>query len=106
MLQRNVSGYPLILPTLDPPVEIPNGGEFDFDEPLAGFEPVRSDPAEPEQQAEPEQAAAPDEPEQPAEAAPEPEQAVEPEQVPVDDTGSRRSRRGTDQQKDAPTEGA
>lgn len=95
MLQRNVSGYPLILPTLDPPVEIPNGGEFDFDEPLAGFEPVEQ--GQGEQAADAEQA--PAEPEQPADAAGS-------EQAPADETGTRRPRRGTEQQKEAPTEGA
>ena len=40
MLQRNDSGSPLVLPTLIPPAEVPPGGEIDYPEPLAGFEPV------------------------------------------------------------------
>lgn len=44
MRQRNVTGSPLVLPTLDPPVSVPPGGEIDHPVLLAGFEPV----AEPE----------------------------------------------------------
>lgn len=40
MLQRNASGSPLTLPTLNPPVEVPPGGEIDYPEPLPGFDPV------------------------------------------------------------------
>lgn len=40
MLQENISGYPLLLPTVDPPVTVPHGGRIEHDEPLAGFEPV------------------------------------------------------------------
>jgi hypothetical protein len=40
MLQRNVSGSPLDMPTLDPPVSVGPGGEIDHHQLLAGFEPV------------------------------------------------------------------
>lgn len=46
MLQRNVSGGVLLLTTLDPPVEVPPGGELDHPDPLAGFIPVE-DPSPP-----------------------------------------------------------
>jgi len=36
--QRNTSGSPLVLPTLDPPVEVLPGDEIDFPELLAGME--------------------------------------------------------------------
>ncbi len=42
MLQRHAGPYPLIFPTLDPPVELHRGGEIDHPELLAGFEPVES----------------------------------------------------------------
>lgn len=45
MRQRNPGPHPLILPTLDPPVEVQEGDEIDFPELLAGFEPV--DPPDP-----------------------------------------------------------
>lgn len=38
MLQRNTSGSPLVLPTLNPPVEVLPGDEIDYPEPLAGME--------------------------------------------------------------------
>jgi hypothetical protein len=38
--QRNTSGSPLVLPTLDPPVEVLPGDEIDFPELLAGMEVV------------------------------------------------------------------
>lgn len=38
MLQRNVSGGPLILPTLEPPAQVFPGETIEHDEPLAGFE--------------------------------------------------------------------
>lgn len=38
MLQRNVSGSPLVLPTLEPPAEVLPGDTIEYDEPLAGFE--------------------------------------------------------------------
>lgn len=38
MLQRNVSGGPLVLPTLDPPAHVFPGDTIEYDEPLAGFE--------------------------------------------------------------------
>lgn len=38
MRQRNTSGSPLVLPTLDPPVEVLPGDEIDFPELLAGME--------------------------------------------------------------------
>lgn len=38
MLQRNVSGGPLIIPEI--PASVPPNGEIDHEEPLAGFEPV------------------------------------------------------------------
>ena len=47
VLQRNISGSPLVLPTLEPPVEIPPGGEIDYPQPLAGFEPVQPPKPEP-----------------------------------------------------------
>lgn len=40
MLQRNVSGSPLVLPTLEPPAEVLPGDTIEYDEPLAGFEVV------------------------------------------------------------------
>lgn len=42
MLQRNISGGALLLPTLDPPIQVPPGGEIDHPEPLAGFIPVEA----------------------------------------------------------------
>lgn len=45
MLQRNVSGGALLLPTVDPPIEVPAGGEIDHPEPLAGFIPVEDSTA-------------------------------------------------------------
>jgi hypothetical protein len=48
VLQRNASGSPLTLPTLNPPAEVPSGGEIDYPEPLPGFEPVEP-AAEPEE---------------------------------------------------------
>lgn len=41
MLQRNVSGGPLILPTLDPPTQVFPGDTIEHDELLAGFEQVK-----------------------------------------------------------------
>ena len=38
MRQRNTSGSPLVLPTLDPPVELLPGDEIDFPHLLAGME--------------------------------------------------------------------
>lgn len=40
MLQRNTSGYPLHLPTLEPPVRVEPGEDFDHPDRLAGFTPV------------------------------------------------------------------
>jgi hypothetical protein len=40
VLQRNVSGGPLVLPTLEPPVEVLPGDTIEHEEPLAGFEVV------------------------------------------------------------------
>lgn len=37
MLQRNTSGSPLILPTLDPPLQVFPGDVIDHPELLAGF---------------------------------------------------------------------
>lgn len=48
MLQKNISGAPIILPTLDPPVTVPPGETFDYDEPLAGFELVDKQDKEPD----------------------------------------------------------
>lgn len=47
MLQRNTTGSPLTLPTLDPPVEVPPGGQIDHDTLLVGFEPVTAPDATP-----------------------------------------------------------
>jgi len=38
MLQRNVSGSPLVLPTLDPPMQVLPGDMIDHPDLLAGFE--------------------------------------------------------------------
>jgi hypothetical protein len=56
--QRNVSGYArTVIPVPDPddedaevpaPFEVPPGAEVDYPKPLAGFEPERGTPAEPE----------------------------------------------------------
>jgi hypothetical protein len=48
VLQRNVSGSPLVLPTLDPPAQVLPGDTIEWDEPLAGFEKAKPeyDPAE------------------------------------------------------------
>lgn len=43
MLQRNVSGGPLVLPTLDPPAEVLPGDTIEHPELLAGFEEVGPD---------------------------------------------------------------
>lgn len=43
MFQRNPHPYPVTLPTLDPPVEVPPGGVFDHPTLLAGFELVEPD---------------------------------------------------------------
>lgn len=43
MLQRNISGSPLVLPTLQPPAEVPPGGEIDYPELLPGFTPVETE---------------------------------------------------------------
>lgn len=43
MLQRNVSGGSLVLPTLDPPAHVFPGDTIEYDEPLAGFEVVTDD---------------------------------------------------------------
>jgi len=40
VLQRNDSGSPMVLPTLQPPVEVPPGGVIDHDKPITGFMPV------------------------------------------------------------------
>lgn len=58
MLQKNTSGYPLILPTLDPPVTVPAGEDIDHDTALAGFTPVDQirDGGEPKPGKAPEQA--------------------------------------------------
>jgi hypothetical protein len=45
VLQRNISGGTLLLPTLDPPIEVPPGSEIDHDDPLPGFIPVDDAPA-------------------------------------------------------------
>lgn len=47
MLQRNITPYSLIIPTLNPPQEIEPGGEIEHDAPLAGFEPVVKAPPTP-----------------------------------------------------------
>lgn len=44
MLQRNVSGGALLLPTLDPPMEVSAGAEIDHPDLLAGFIPVEDPP--------------------------------------------------------------
>jgi hypothetical protein len=46
MLQRNTSGSPLILPTLDPPLEVFPGDVIEHSELLAGFteEPEAEEP--------------------------------------------------------------
>jgi len=41
--QRNTSGSPLVLPTLDPPVEVLPGDEIDFPDLLAGMEVVEDE---------------------------------------------------------------
>lgn len=38
MLQRNMTAYTLLLPTVDPPREVEPGGTVDWPDPLAGFE--------------------------------------------------------------------
>lgn len=43
MLQRNVSGSPLVLPTLDPPAQVLPGDTIEYSELLAGFEEVKSE---------------------------------------------------------------
>ena len=43
MRQRNTSGSPLVLPTLDPPVEVLPGDEIDFPDLLAGMEVVENE---------------------------------------------------------------
>lgn len=43
MRQRNTSGSPLVLPTLDPPVEVLPGDEIDFPDLLAGMEVVEDE---------------------------------------------------------------
>jgi hypothetical protein len=48
VLQKNTSGYPIILPTLDPPVTVPAGEDIDHDTALAGFTPVDQLDAEPD----------------------------------------------------------
>lgn len=40
MLQRNTSGYPLSVPSLDLGADVPTDGEIEHDELLAGFAPV------------------------------------------------------------------
>lgn len=40
MLQRNTSGYPLQLPTFDPPVRLEPGEDINHDQRLAGCTPV------------------------------------------------------------------
>lgn len=63
MLQRNVSGSPLVLPTLDPPAEVLPGDTIEHPELLAGFEEVtdeqstEDEPAQPAQEDEVERAA-------------------------------------------------
>ena len=66
MRQKNVFPYALVLPTVDPPVEVQPGGELDHDGLLAGFEPVNPPAPAP---AEPKPVAAPPVP-PPAPAAP------------------------------------
>lgn len=41
MLQRNVSGNPLVLPTLEPPTQVLPGDTIECDVLLAGFEEVK-----------------------------------------------------------------
>lgn len=43
MFQRNPNPYPVSLPTLDPPVEVPPHGVFEHPTLLAGFELVEPD---------------------------------------------------------------
>lgn len=43
MRQRNTSGSPLVLPTVDPPVEVLPGDEIDFPHLLAGMESVEDE---------------------------------------------------------------
>jgi hypothetical protein len=43
VLQKNAGLYPLILPTLDPPVEVAPGGLLEHPVLLAGFEPASPD---------------------------------------------------------------
>ncbi|MCW2900929.1 MAG: hypothetical protein JWO67_3194 [Streptosporangiaceae bacterium] len=45
MLQRNATNYTLVLPTFEPPVEVPPGWEIDHPVLLAGFESVDPAPA-------------------------------------------------------------
>jgi hypothetical protein len=66
MRQRNTSGYPLDLPTLDPPVTVPAGGEIDHDQLLAGFMPVGADQQETDGEATGDHVPVPVEPEQTA----------------------------------------
>lgn len=40
MLQRNDTGSPLVMPTLDPPIEVPPDAVIDHHELLAGFTPI------------------------------------------------------------------
>jgi hypothetical protein len=44
--QRNTSGSPLVLPTLDPPVEVLPGDEIDFPNLLAGMESLEDEQSE------------------------------------------------------------
>lgn len=46
MRQRNTSGSPLVLPTLDPPVEVLPGDEIDFPDLLAGMESLEDAPSD------------------------------------------------------------
>ena len=62
-MQRNVSGSPLVLPTLDPPAEVLPDDTIEHPELLTGFEEVtdeqstKDEPAQPAQEDEVERAA-------------------------------------------------
>lgn len=63
MRQRNTSGSPLVLPTLDPPVEVLPGDEIDFPDLLAGMEVVENEQSTKDE-------VGPDEPDDDDQAAP------------------------------------
>jgi hypothetical protein len=73
VLQRNISGYPISVPSLDLGADVPVGGELEHDELLAGFAPVDAD----------EDDAAPALEQEQADPDPEPEPDPEPQPAPV-----------------------